>query len=45
MAASVRVNKLKEAVQVKNKSHLRQQLTACVCEELRREMFSASQLQ
>ena len=31
MAASVRVNSFKETVQVKNKSHLRQQLTACVC--------------
>ena len=31
MAASVRLNKLKETVQVKNKNHLRQQLTACVC--------------
>ena len=31
MAASVRMNKLKETVQVKNKNHLRQQLTACLC--------------
>ena len=31
MAASVRLNKLKETIQVKNKEHLRQQLTACVC--------------
>ena len=30
MAASVRVNKLKETIQVKNKDHLRQQLIACV---------------
>ena len=31
MAASVRLNKLKEPVQVKNKNLLRQQLTAFVC--------------
>ena len=32
MAASVRMNKLKETVQLINKSHLRQQLTrVCVC--------------
>ena len=31
MAASVRMNKLKETVQFKNKNHLRQQVTACVC--------------
>ena len=31
MAASVRLNKLKEPVQVKNKNHLRQQLIAFVC--------------
>ena len=31
MAASVYLSKLKETIQVKNKSHLRQQLTACVC--------------
>ena len=30
MAASVRMNKLKETIQVKNKNHLRQQLTGCV---------------
>ena len=29
MAATVRMNKLKETVQVKNKSHLRQQFIAC----------------
>ena len=33
MAASVRMNKLKETAHVKNKNHLRQQLTACVCED------------
>ena len=38
MAASVRMNKLKETVQLINKSHLRQQLTrvcvcVCVCED------------
>ena len=30
-AATVRLNKLKETIQVKNKNHLRQQLTAYVC--------------
>ena len=51
MAASVRMNKLKETIQVKNKNHLRQQLTdVCCCnerrqKELSREMFSASQVQ
>ena len=51
MAASVRVNKLKETIQVKNKNHLRQQLiTLCCCnerrqKELSRQMFSASQVQ
>ena len=35
MAASVRMNKLEETLQVKNKNHLRQQLTTrvCVCED------------
>ena len=31
VVASVRMNKLEETVQVKNKNHLRQQLTAYVC--------------
>ena len=31
VAASVRMNKLDETVQVKNENHLRQQLTACAC--------------
>ena len=30
VAASVRVNKLKQTIQVKNKNHLRQQLITCV---------------
>ena len=33
MAASIRMNKLKETVQVKNKNHLLQQLTVCVSED------------
>ena len=36
MAASARMSKLKETVQVKNKNHLRQQLTACVCVKTKR---------
>ena len=48
MAASVRMNKLKETVKVKNKNHLREQLIAYVCvktKRTKREMFSASQVQ
>ena len=51
MAASVRMSKLKETIQVKNKNHLRQQPRhVCCCNERRQkklsqEMFSASQVQ
>ena len=30
MTASVRMKKLRDTIQVKNKNHLRQQLAACV---------------